>query len=190
LMALIIEVTVTDWEEDAELENMADGGIPPIAEVYDEYSAGLFRYARALLGSDEDAEDAVCEVFLQLLHGAQRLERVRNLKSYLLRATRNAVYRIFRDAQRREGLARNAEWNLETQPPPVSELDLEPVMAAFAELPREQREVLALKILYDLTFREIGEISCMSQNTASSRYRYGIERLRAAAKESEHERTN
>jgi RNA polymerase sigma-70 factor (ECF subfamily) len=48
------------------------------------------------------------------------------------------------------------------------------------ELPAEQKEVLFLKIIDGLTFKEIGSACGISTNTAASRYRYGIGRLREA----------
>ncbi len=48
------------------------------------------------------------------------------------------------------------------------------------DLPAEQKEILFLKVFDGLTFKEIGSVCGMSSNTAASRYRYGIEKLREA----------
>jgi hypothetical protein len=47
-------------------------------------------------------------------------------------------------------------------------------------LPAAQREVIALKIDGGLTFAEIAAVIGTSANTAASRYRYALEKLRAA----------
>lgn len=52
--------------------------------------------------------------------------------------------------------------------------------AAVAALPAEQREVIALKIDGGLTFAEIAAVMHTSLNTAASRYRYALEKLRAS----------
>jgi RNA polymerase sigma-70 factor (ECF subfamily) len=49
---------------------------------------------------------------------------------------------------------------------------------ALAALPLEQREVIALKVDAGLTFAEIAEVTGVSPNTAASRYRYALEKLR------------
>jgi len=49
---------------------------------------------------------------------------------------------------------------------------------ALAALPREQREVVALKIDGGLTFAQVAEVLGISPNTAASRYRYALGRLR------------
>jgi RNA polymerase sigma-70 factor (ECF subfamily) len=46
------------------------------------------------------------------------------------------------------------------------------------DLPQKFAEVIVLKIWGDKTFAEIGEMLNISQNTAASRYRYGLEILK------------
>jgi len=52
------------------------------------------------------------------------------------------------------------------------------------QLSAEQREVVTLKIWGDLTFEEIGQSLDISPNTAASRYRYALERMRELLSES------
>jgi RNA polymerase sigma-70 factor (ECF subfamily) len=52
------------------------------------------------------------------------------------------------------------------------------LVAAVDLLPRQQREVLTLKIWNDLTFAEIARVLGISQNTAASRYRYALAALK------------
>ncbi len=53
----------------------------------------------------------------------------------------------------------------------------EEAMVALRKLPREQREVVALKIWGGQTFREIAAALGIPQNTAASRYRYALKAL-------------
>ncbi len=52
------------------------------------------------------------------------------------------------------------------------------VTLALEKLPIEQREVVVLRLQGDLKFRQIAEMLDVSVNTAQSRYRYGMEKLR------------
>ena len=56
--------------------------------------------------------------------------------------------------------------------------DGEALELAIRELPPEQQEVVTLKIWGDLTFQEIGETLDISLNTAASRYRYAMDKLK------------
>ncbi len=49
---------------------------------------------------------------------------------------------------------------------------------AMAELPYEQREIVILHLQNDATFRQIARLQNISANTAKSRYRYGLNKLR------------
>jgi RNA polymerase sigma-70 factor (ECF subfamily) len=63
---------------------------------------------------------------------------------------------------------------------PAAELPDDALAAAVAALPDAQREVVALKIDAGLTFAEIAAVTGTSLNTAASRYRYALEKLRTA----------
>jgi RNA polymerase sigma-70 factor (ECF subfamily) len=54
----------------------------------------------------------------------------------------------------------------------------EELAVALGELPEEQRAVVHLKLWEGLTFEEIAEALEISANTAASRYRYGLDKLR------------
>jgi RNA polymerase sigma-70 factor (ECF subfamily) len=56
--------------------------------------------------------------------------------------------------------------------------DAEALELAVRELPPEQQEVVTLKIWGDLTFQEIAETLEIPANTAASRYRYALEKLK------------
>ena len=50
---------------------------------------------------------------------------------------------------------------------------------ALGQLPPDQRAVVHLKLWEDLTFDEISRTLGIPANTAASRYRYGLDKLRA-----------
>lgn len=49
---------------------------------------------------------------------------------------------------------------------------------AMTELPYEQREIVIVHLQNDTTFRQIARLQDISVNTAKSRYRYGLDKLR------------
>jgi RNA polymerase sigma-70 factor (ECF subfamily) len=54
----------------------------------------------------------------------------------------------------------------------------EDLAAALGELPEEQRAVVHLKLWEGLTFEQIAGALEIPLNTAASRYRYGLDKLR------------
>src|SRR5262245_44124018 len=85
------------------LTGLAQGSAAAFAALYDRFAAALFRTARTLLGSREDAEDAVQDVFVGLARARRALAGVENLRAYLFAALRRAA--AHRGAARRRGRA-------------------------------------------------------------------------------------
>jgi RNA polymerase sigma-70 factor (ECF subfamily) len=155
---------------------------PPeaIAALYDCFGPTLYRVACSMLRSSADAEDAVQEVFVGVVRGADRLGQVENLRAFLFSALRRAVLRLAKRRQRER--ATPALEFLELVAPATRTSELEravQVQSALQALPVKQRELIALKIDGDLTFTEIAEVLRISPNTAASRYRYALEKLHA-----------
>lgn len=163
-------------ENDARLlAQLAEGRETAFAELYDRYGPRLFRAALGLSGNRADAEDCVQELFAALVRSRRRLAQVRDLPAYLFASLRRQALR--RVAQRRDsplGLAAECE----SREPPREDPRSDELRGALQSLSPEQREVVALKIEGQLTFAEIGRVLAISPNTAASRYRYALERLR------------
>ena len=167
---------------------MLSAPVDELVEIlYDRHAASLFRYAAALTNSTEDAEDAVQEAFAGIVRQGTRIYKVKDLRSYLIRAPRNAAYSLLRSRRRSGSLVEALA--LDAIAGEVSEDDVVPrllLQQSFLDLPPEQREVLTLKVFEGMTFREIAEATGLSANTAASRYRYGIDRLRKAMEGQDH----
>jgi RNA polymerase sigma-70 factor (ECF subfamily) len=129
------------------------------------------------LASAPDAEDALQDVFVSLVRNRDRLGQVGNMKAYLFASLRHAAGRILR--RRQHTAATELEAAISTAA--LSSDDRrqsERLWALAASLPAVQLEVLALRIQGELTFKEIADICGISLNTAASRYRYALEKLK------------
>ena len=164
-------------------ESLAAGDPDAFAALYDRLAFRLLGAARTMTGSSADAEDVVQDLFVALARGRARLAAVADLEAYVFTMLRNAVRRRGRRAalDRRTVLvlatAGQAGGSFTESPP---ELPDDALVAAVAALPEAQREVVALKIDAGLTFAEIATVTGTSLNTAASRYRYALEKLRTA----------
>jgi RNA polymerase sigma-70 factor (ECF subfamily) len=153
-----------------------------IVWLWELYGDDMMALLQGLLGSAHDAEDALQQVFVKLVQRRQKLVRAQSIRAYLLRMARNEAYDQIRQ-RRRQGAGagiRDAWLCTKTE---ADEAMAGPLTQALTALPPEQRAVIMLKIYKGRTFKEIAELLGLSQNTAASRYRYGIHRLRALLKE-------
>jgi RNA polymerase sigma-70 factor, ECF subfamily len=119
----------------------------------------------------------VQEVFVGLARARPALADVLNLRAYLFAALRNAAAK----AAARSAAERRQPLPADLAAPVTSEVDSPARLGrALSALPAEQRELIALKIDGGLTFREIAAALGISANTAASRYRYALAKLRNA----------
>ncbi len=163
------------------LLDLAAGDQRAFALLYDRFAGRLYRAALGIAGRAEDAEDAVQEVFWAVARSRDRLPKVQDLTAYLFTALRHAARRCA--ARRgREPVSLDAVGELAAQPdrPAAEGPRADRLARALAALPPEQREVIALKIDGELTFAAIAAVLGISGNTAASRYRYALEKLRKA----------
>jgi RNA polymerase sigma-70 factor, ECF subfamily len=144
---------------------------------FSEVAPGLLLFARQWVQSAADAEDIVQEAFVKFWRRNHDIDN----RGLLYAAVRSlSLDFIRRDARRAR---REATVLAETEPVVEPHFELEDdtqsaLAAAVESLPRDQREVLVLKIWNDLTFSEIAGALGISQNTAASRYRYALTNLK------------
>ncbi len=170
--------------KDARLvHRLRHGDVDALHRIYHRYKDDLLTVAMAILGDSYTAEDCVHDVFVHFATTPTDLRASRNLRGYLLRSVANrAKNRLRRERARpqREGDARDGGGHHDD---PVRRLvvteQATQVFEALAKLPTEQREVISLHLHGQMRFREIAEELNLSINTVQSRYRYGIEKLRA-----------
>jgi RNA polymerase sigma-70 factor, ECF subfamily len=181
--------TTHEPSQDVPAQIWRDAHAPPevtaprerLARLYDQHGARAYRYLLALLGDRGMAEDALQSAFLELSRRPEALERIESPLAYLLASARNAALRDRRRGERRRQVEQTAASMriLEARDPtPQDPAETEKLEWALRQLPLEQREVIVLKALEGLTFPEIGQALGVSPNTAASRYRYALEKLR------------
>jgi RNA polymerase sigma-70 factor (ECF subfamily) len=175
------EQYVNGPDADPLLPGLAAGEEGAFAALYDRFAGRMFRTAFRMLGSREDAEDVVQDVFLAAVRSRQRLADVQDLTAYLFTALHRAAGRF---AQRRKGLQ---PWPAATDEAaaPVERVasdnsQWERLQQAIRSLPDEQREVVTLKIDGELTFAQIAEVVGVGVSTAASRYQYALKKLKAS----------
>jgi RNA polymerase sigma-70 factor, ECF subfamily len=159
-----------------------DQSMPPIEGLYRQYGGALLLFAISICGESSQAQDAVHQVFLKLIE-TDRFENALNPKAYLFASVRNFLLNDRKVRLRNVPIDPDRIW---FEPPDrdyAAELNLR---RALQSLPDDQRQVVALHIWGELTFAQVAEILGISANTAASRYRYALTKLREAMLLKEH----
>ena len=142
-----------------------------VQRLYEQHGRGLLAYACSFVSSFAAAEDVVHQVFERLLRGDLSISGAP--VAYVYRAVRNTSLNVVRN---RAGDVDLEEAWLDS-PAGMEHTALE-LQSALRELPEEQREVILLHIWAQMTFEEVAEALGITPNTAASRYRYGLSKLR------------
>ena len=146
-----------------------------VRSLYERHAGALALYARSFGLDVASAQDVVQQIFLKLLSGATGVPQL--TPGYLFRAVRNACLNVRRDAAKTAPLDAGVSWLVHREGNRELELTLQ---SALAGLPEDQREVVILHVWGGLTLQEIADVATTSLNTAASRYRYALDKLRKA----------
>ena len=159
------------------------GNSEALAVIYRKYKTDMLSLASALLRDPEQGRDIVHDVFVKFAENASRLSLRKSLRAYLLTSVANRVRSIKRLKWDRAVHLEEYDTIEEPQSGPVTqavkkELNLK-VSDALELLPVEQREIIILRLHGGLKFKDIAASLGITTNTAQSRYRYGIDKLRS-----------
>ena len=155
----------------------------PLERIYDEHAQALFSFLLNFTQSEPDTRDVLQEVFCEIARNPSLLDDLRKERAFLLRMANNRALDLMRSrkrcAKKHERLALEP-LQVFSEPPGIDGGYFQNALAtALESLPAEQRTVVHLKLWEEETFEGIAETLGISINTAASRYRYAIEKLRS-----------
>lgn len=154
-----------------------------LARLYDDHAPALFAFLLNLTRNEADTHDLLQDLFIKLARQPGLLREVREERHFLLRLAHNAAIDQMRRRTARD--QRHETFSSETLSPFASTADPDEqafrneLAEALGELPPDQRAVVHLKLWAGLTFEEIAGTLEIPLNTAASRYRYGLDKMRA-----------
>jgi RNA polymerase sigma-70 factor (ECF subfamily) len=158
--------------------------MPPLdlERLYDEHASALFAFLLNLTRDETETRDVLQEVFIKLARQPRTLDGVRSERTFLLRLAHNAAVDRIRRRETRERNHEQRASELGTLFAPSSDPDEQAFRDALAralnDLPEKQRAIVHLKLWEGMTFDAIAGLLDIPPNTAASRYRYGIDKLR------------
>jgi RNA polymerase sigma-70 factor (ECF subfamily) len=134
-------------------------------DIYDAYSADVWRFSRYLTGSDEEADEITSETFVRAWTASAPV-RAATAKSYLLAIARNLAM----DARRRRKRFEPAsEAMVSGASNPEQQLELRQVLDAVRELPEQLSEPLLMHAAGGLSYEEIAQVLAAPLSTVKIR---------------------
>ena len=174
------------------MARMVRGDKTGLKEIYEAYIGYIYRIIYEVLRSRENAEDVTSEFFIRLWDRAEQFKPGNGHKGYLAAMARNMAIDFLRKHRREDLTAllqdlgagpeeeengsryQNAAENRVEQQV-VSDLTVE---QALGKLKPSERQVVSMKVLGGLTFKEIAENMGIPMGTVTWKYQNAMKKLR------------
>jgi RNA polymerase sigma-70 factor (ECF subfamily) len=157
------------------------------------HKGSLYRYLQRMCRNREACNDLFQEVWSKVITSRERYEVRAQFNTFLFRIAHNCAVDYFRRAGRQHIGRTDDVTEIQDQLPgmdaerpdaQLSESQLrDSFKAALDALPEEQRNVFVLYEETGMTLEQIGEATGVGFETAKSRLRYALSKLRSALKQ-------
>lgn len=167
-----------EQEFEACIQRIRAGDKEGLREIYEAYVGLIYTVIYELARQREDAQDLTSDFFIRLWEKADSYRPGGQHKGWMVTIARNMTMDHLRKRKREqqvEDMDKAAEAGRGFTEELVGELAME---EAMARLKPSQRQVLDLKIMGEMTFREIADALGKPLGTVSWLYRQGIRQLR------------
>ncbi|MFZ5831413.1 MAG: RNA polymerase sigma factor [Planctomycetota bacterium] len=175
---------VERWYETVLVLRCQAGDEGAFGELVDRYGPRLRYFLRKLLGEVELAEDALQDVWLDVIKSVARLAEPAAFSTWIYRIARDRAYRALR--RRRHRSMEDRE--LAASPRDDEEFsreDAERIHDSLNQLAPEHREVLVLRFLEEMAYDQIAQVIGCRLGTVKSRIFYAKAALKRILERSE-----
>ncbi len=152
-------------------------------QLFAKYGGKIYYLAKGYLGSREEAEGLVQEVFIKVWENRKNIKEHLSFRSYLFTITYNSIRTLFRIKYREQNYLNEfiQDFNEPSYNPALSleyyEL-LDQVDSIVEKLPRRQKEVYKLSREDGLSYKEIAKILSIDTKTVENHIHEAIKRIK------------
>ena len=135
------------------------GEVSAFAILVEKYEREIFEYSYFLIGDREEALDMTQETFLKAYTNIKTLRREEDFKFWLRRIARNLCFKRIKKMRReKEVMERQREETLSLDSYVIKKEREERVKRALNKLPEKMKEIIILRDIEGLSYKEIKEI--------------------------------
>src|SRR5262249_10899216 len=169
-------------EDEILVDRFRDGDGRAFEELVRRHQRAVFHLARRFVRDDDEAKDVAQRTFVKAFQGLHALRGGGAFRTWLYRITATLALNHIRDHSRVHR-TEDAGANIPVDAIGADRLDdaerRAQLHAALGELPPKQRLVLELRVVQELSFREVAEIAGCSEDPAKVNFHHAVKRLRA-----------
>ena len=175
-------------EDSALMLRYRDGDVAAFEVLYRRHNDAVFRYLLRLCQHRDTAEDVFQDAWGKIVKARDSYRPTAKFSTFLYRVAHNCFIDHIRRNKRHTQIAA-VEPDSQPDPADLPEVETERSLArrrleaALQELPEEQRDVFLLSEEAGLSLDQIASVTDSNRETAKSRLRYAVNKLRAAIDE-------
>lgn len=159
--------------------------------IYRSHAQTVYKFLRAQCRDPDLAEELTQETFYQAVRSIDRFDGTCKLSVWLCQIAKHLFYRhlekIGREIPTEQAQMPEARASEHVEQTAIARLELMDVLKEMQKLAPQMREVIYLRVMGQLSFKEIGEIMGRSENWARVTFYRGKEQLLLKRKEWESE---
>lgn len=169
-----------DTQFDSCMEKMRAGNKEGLREIYTDYARYIWSVVYGVVKSKENAEDITSEFFIRLWEKADSYRTGSGHRTYITVMARNMAIDYIRKYGREEAsetieMTEEIPKESRVEQQVINRMDME---AALKTLNDSERQIINLKIMGDLTFKEISRVMKQPMGTVTWKYRNALEKLK------------
>ncbi len=186
------EEKVNEHQFEEAVARMVQGDKTGLKEIYEHYIGYIYRIIFEVLQNKENAEDVTSEFFIRLWDKAEQFKPGSGHRGYLATMARNMAIDFLRKHKKEEltalmqDLGTDPEEEKKTSAFPVekdSQVEREviselTVKQALETLKPGERQIVSLKVLGEMTFKEIAACMGIPMGTVTWKYQNAMKKLR------------
>lgn len=153
-------------------------GVDSMDEIYRQYAAVVYRYLLSVTHDPNLAEELTQETFFQAIRSTDRFEGKSSVSTWLCGIAKNCLRAYRRKHPDMQDIEDQKLYVPSAETDAISIDGKNSLLRQLHRLPEPQREVVYLRVLGDLSFKEIGEIFDRSENWARVTFFRARERLK------------
>jgi RNA polymerase sigma-70 factor, ECF subfamily len=170
------------------MQHFQRGDEAAFRQLYDRYRAPLFRFVQRMSPDHAETEEIAQETWMAIIRGRERYLPKARFTTYLFSIARRRTMDHWRKRGQRPEAQFQGEDPDETSGPLMNEPEWRSdneslgvaLLAAISALPLLQREAFLLRAEAGLGIEEIAQVTGTNTETAKSRLRYALRRLRVS----------
>ncbi|MBO5208884.1 MAG: sigma-70 family RNA polymerase sigma factor [Lachnospiraceae bacterium] len=178
---------MTDVAFEAAMHRIRQGDKQGLQEIYEAYIGLIYSIVKDVVHNKESAEDITSDFFIKLWDKADLYKSGMGHKTWMTTIARNMAIDYLRKYRREEAselleeiepevfAGQEAESDSPVEQEVIADLT---VKEALAKLKENERQIMNMKILGDMTFQEIAQSLSVPIGTVTWRYQNAVKKLR------------